>query len=48
MGTCAGKIATCVGAAEQVPGVLLKGTLIFSEQQPPAPPVARAAIVDQR
>jgi hypothetical protein len=36
-GTCPGKIATYVGTAEQVPGVLLEGTLIFSEQQPPAP-----------
>jgi hypothetical protein len=36
-GTCAGKIATYVGTAERVPGVLLEGTLIFSEQQPPAP-----------
>jgi hypothetical protein len=36
-GRCAGKIATYVGRAERVPGVLLEGTLIFSEQQPPAP-----------
>ena len=37
VGTCAGKIATYVGTAEQFPGVLLEGTLIRNEQQPPAP-----------
>ncbi|MEH2614371.1 hypothetical protein [Bradyrhizobium sp. AZCC 1693] len=36
-GTFDGKIARYVGTAEQVPGVLLEGTLILSEQQPPAP-----------
>jgi hypothetical protein len=36
-GTCPGKIAKYVGTAEQVPGVLLEGTLILSEEQPPAP-----------
>ncbi|MGX1352012.1 hypothetical protein AB7M49_005621 [Bradyrhizobium elkanii] len=36
-GTCPGKIATYVGTADQVPGVLLEGRLILSEQQPPAP-----------
>jgi hypothetical protein len=36
-GTCAGKMGNFVGTAEQVPGVLLEGTLILSEQQPPAP-----------
>jgi hypothetical protein len=36
-GTCAGKTASYVGTAEQVPGVLLEGTLILSEQQPPTP-----------
>jgi hypothetical protein len=35
-GRCAGKIATYIGTAEQFPGVLLEGTLIFSEQ-PRAP-----------
>jgi hypothetical protein len=35
-GTCVGKIARYVGTAEQVPGVLLEGTLILSEQQPQA------------
>ena len=35
-GTCAGKIATYVGTAEQFPGVLLEGTLIYNEQ-PRAP-----------
>ena len=30
-GRCAGKIATYVGTAEQFPGVLLEGTLIFNE-----------------
>jgi hypothetical protein len=36
-GTCTGRIASYVGTAEQVPGVLLEGTLILSEQQPHAP-----------
>ncbi|SDK01522.1 hypothetical protein SAMN05216338_108013 [Bradyrhizobium sp. Rc2d] len=36
-GTCIGKIASYTGTAEQFPGVLLEGTLIFSEQQSPAP-----------
>ena len=31
-GRCVGKIATYIGTAEQFPGVLLEGTLIFSEQ----------------
>jgi hypothetical protein len=31
-GTCAGKIATYTGTAEQFPGVILEGTLIFNEQ----------------
>jgi hypothetical protein len=30
-GRCVGKIATYIGTAEQFPGVLLEGTLIFSE-----------------
>jgi hypothetical protein len=37
-GTSAGKVATYVGRAEQFPGVILEGTLIFSE-----PHQARAA-----
>ena len=37
VGKCSGKIATYVGTTEQFPGVLLEGTLIFSEQQLPAP-----------
>jgi hypothetical protein len=37
-GTCAGKIATYVGTAEQFPGVILEGMLLFSEQ----PRAARA------
>ncbi|TYO67127.1 hypothetical protein FXV83_08015 [Bradyrhizobium hipponense] len=36
-GSCPGKIARYVGRADQVPGVLLEGTLIYSEQQSPAP-----------
>jgi hypothetical protein len=36
-GTCPGKIASYVGTAEQVPGVLLEGTLILSEGPLPAP-----------
>ena len=35
-GTCTGKIAHYVGKAEQVPGILLEGTLILNEQQPRA------------
>ncbi len=35
-GTCPGKIARYVGTAGQVPGVVLEGTLILSEE-PPAP-----------
>ena len=31
-GRSAGKIATYIGTAEQFPGVLLEGTLIFSEK----------------
>jgi hypothetical protein len=38
-GTCPGKIARYVGTAEQVPGLLLEGTLILSEEQPAAPEV---------
>jgi hypothetical protein len=37
VGTCGGKFATFVGTADQVPGVLLEGTLILSEQQGHAP-----------
>ncbi|MBT1517231.1 hypothetical protein KIP88_43640 [Bradyrhizobium sp. SRL28] len=37
-GACPGKIAKFVGIAEQVPGVVLEGTLILSEERP-APPV---------
>jgi hypothetical protein len=36
-GTCLGRIAEYAGTAEQFPGVVLKGTLIRSEQQPVAP-----------
>jgi hypothetical protein len=35
-GTCLGAIAEYAGTAEQFPGVVLKGTLIRSEQQPAA------------
>ena len=35
-GTCTGKIARYVAKAEQVPGMLLEGTLILSEQEEPA------------
>jgi hypothetical protein len=34
-GTSAGKVATYVGTAEQFPGVILEGMLLFSEQQQP-------------
>jgi hypothetical protein len=33
-GTCAGRISTYVGTAEQFPGVILQGMLILNEQQP--------------
>jgi hypothetical protein len=36
-GKCSDKLAKYVGTAEQVPGVLLEGTLILSEELPPAP-----------
>ncbi|WLB35597.1 hypothetical protein [Bradyrhizobium diazoefficiens] len=36
-GTCPGKIARYVGTADQVPGVVLEGTLIYSEQQAASP-----------
>ena len=36
-GTCPGKKARFVATAERVPGVLLEGTLIFSEEQPATP-----------
>lgn len=32
-GTCTGKMATYVGTAEQFPGVILEGMLLFSEPQ---------------
>jgi hypothetical protein len=37
VGTCAGRIATYTGTAEQFPGVLLEGALILSQEQPAAP-----------
>ncbi|WP_245320611.1 hypothetical protein [Bradyrhizobium lablabi] len=33
-GTCPGKIGKYVGTAERVPGVVLEGTLILSEERP--------------
>lgn len=36
-GTCLGKTGHYVGTAEQFPGVLLEGTLIFQEEQLPKP-----------
>lgn len=36
-GKCPGKIATYTATAVQVPGVVLHGTLILTEQQRPAP-----------
>ena len=42
-GTCAGRIASYVGTAEQAPGLLLEGTLILSEGPPPAPEPMRPA-----
>lgn len=44
-GTCIGRTTTFTGTAEQFPGVILEGTLIFNEQQPlrsePNRPVAQ-------
>ena len=36
-GSCPGKIATYTATAPQAPGMMLHGTLILTEQQPPAP-----------
>lgn len=36
-GTCTGRIATYIGTANEFPGVLLEGMLIFSEKQARAP-----------
>lgn len=41
VGTCPGKIATYTATAGQAPGVVLEGTLILTEQQPPACEPAR-------
>ncbi|MFG3598255.1 hypothetical protein [Bradyrhizobium sp. RDI18] len=47
-GTYPGKIARLVATAEQVPGVLLEGTLIPSEEQPGAPwPSLRELLPDR-
>ncbi len=35
-GHCPGKIASYTATAQQVPGMILHGTLILTEQQPPA------------
>jgi hypothetical protein len=43
-GRCAGKLATYVGTAEQFPGVILEGILLFSEQQQPRAAEAREPI----
>lgn len=40
-GTCTGKLATYAGTAEQFPGVILEGTLLFSEPQAPRAAVPR-------
>jgi hypothetical protein len=47
-GSCPGKVARYVGTAEQVPGVLLEGTLILSEEAPPAREPSAAANVQPR
>lgn len=36
-GSCPGKIASYTATAIQVPGMILQGTLILTEQQPPTP-----------
>jgi hypothetical protein len=43
-GTCAGKFATYAGTADQFPGVILEGMLLFSEQQQPRAAQARKPI----
>ena len=43
-GTSAGKVITYVGTAEQFPGVILEGTLLFSEPQAPRTAEARKPI----
>jgi hypothetical protein len=43
-GTCSGKLATYVGTAEQFPGVILEGVLLFSEPQQPRAAEAREPI----
>lgn len=40
-GTSTGKVATYVGTAERFPGVILEGTLLFSEPQAPRAPETR-------
>ena len=36
-GNCPGKVATYTATAAQVPGMILEGTLMLTEQQAPAP-----------
>lgn len=43
-GTSAGKVTKYVGTAEQFPGVIMEGTLLFSEQQQPRATEAREPI----
>ena len=43
-GTSAGKLVTYVGTAEQFPGVILEGTLLFSEPQQPRAAAAREPV----
>jgi hypothetical protein len=43
-GTSTGKLTTYVGTAEQFPGVILEGTLLFSEPQQPRASEAREPI----
>lgn len=43
-GTCAGKLVTYAGTAEQFPGVILEGVLLYSEQHQPRAAQANESI----
>ena len=44
-GNCPGKVATYTATAVQVPGMILQGTLILTEQQAPVPePTAQVPV----
>ena len=43
VGISNGKIATCSGTVEELPGMAFEATLILSQDQPPAPDVGQPA-----